>query len=149
MHRPDPWIPSPASRLPLGALFLWWGAAIVPLGRAVGQAEALPSPLVTWEDILPARRGAVLWARNPTADTVWVDSLHVEGCINIRKGGCGAVGLGVALPPGARKALHRLAPAVPTDAFSYQWYLDWREMLPDSVPKWRPRSADSLGVIRT
>lgn len=111
-------------------------------------AQADSSPLVTWEHLLPARRGAVLWVRNPTADTVWLDSLHVEGCLNIRRGGCGTRPLGLALAPGASKELHRLEPAVPRDAFSYQWFLDWKTAKIDSTRPRKPRR-DSTPVIRT
>ena len=90
-------------------------ACLLPSG-AWGQAQ--PAPLITWEDLLPAR------------------------------GGCGARALGIALPPGGSKRLHRLEPAVANDAFSYQWFLDWKMATPDSL---RPRRAwrDSSGVIRT
>jgi hypothetical protein len=113
-------------------------------------AQTDSSPLLTWEDILPARRGALLWVRNPTADTVWLDSLHVENCRNIRRGGCGSRRLGLALPPGASKQLHRLEPAVTNDAFSYRWFLDWKSAKMDST-RIRPRRPmrDSSGVIRT
>lgn len=113
-------------------------------------AQTDPSPLVTWEDVLPARGGAVLWVRNATADTVWIDSLHVEQCLNIRRGGCGSRALGIALPPGGSRRLHRLEPAVPADAFSYQWFLDWTIPTPDST-RVRPHRSrrDSSRVIRT
>ena len=91
------------------------------------------SPLVTWEEVPPQRVGVVLWVMNPSADTVRVDSLHVEACLNIRRGGCGVKGLDLVLAPGGRKELLRLLPAVPRDAFSYQWFLDWRVVSPDSV----------------
>ena len=125
-------------------------AVVAQLVSAPLAAQIEPSPLVTWEDILPARRGAVLWARNPTADTVWLDSLHVENCMNIRRRGCGTHWLGIALPPGVSKQLHRLEPAVPSDAFSYQWFLDWKTATMDSTRS-RPRRTrrDSSGVIRT
>jgi hypothetical protein len=92
----------------------------------------------------------VLWVKNPTADTVWLDSLHVEKCLNIRRGGCGTRALGMTLPPGASKELHRLEPAVPRDAFSYQWFLDWKVATVDST-RGRPRRPrrESTGVIRT
>jgi hypothetical protein len=113
-------------------------------------AQEEPTPLITWENMLPARGGAVLWVRNPTADTVWLDSLHVEKCHNIRRGGCGSLPLGIALPPGGSKRLHRLEPAVPSDAFSYHWFLDWNTAPMDST-RHRPRKTqrDSGGVIRT
>jgi hypothetical protein len=117
-------------------------------GSLAAQVDS--SPLITWEDLLPARRGALLWVRNPTADTVWLDSLHVENCLNIRRGGCGSRPVGLALPPGASKQLHRLEPAVTNDAFSYQWFLDWKTAKMDST-RIRPRRPrrDSSGLIRT
>jgi len=114
------------------------------------SAQADSIPLVTWEDLLPARGGAVLWVRNPTADTVWLDSLHVEKCLNIRRGGCGTRPLGIGLPPGSSKRLYRLEPAVPNDAFSYRWYLDWRLAKLDSTQSRPSRTrGDSSRVIRT
>lgn len=122
-------------------------AVVLSLQPAHAQADSTGIPFVTWEDILPARRGAVLWARNISADTVWLDSLHVEKCLNIRRKGCGTRALGIALPPGASKELHRLEPAVPGDPFGYQWYLDWKTAKMDSTRP-RPRR-DSTPVIRT
>ena len=110
-------------------------------------AQADSTPLVTWEDVLPARRGAVLWVRNPTRDTVWIDSVHVEDCLNIRRGGCGSRAVGMVLPPGGRKPVHRLEPAMPNDAFSYKWFLDWRTTEMDSRRRRPPR--DSSNLIRT
>lgn len=113
-------------------------------------AQTGSTPLITWEDVLPARRGAVLWVRNPTADTVWLDSLHVESCLNIRRGGCGTRALGIALAPGTSKQLHRLEPAVPGDAFGYQWSLDWNTSKMDSTrPRGRKPRQDSSGFVRT
>lgn len=127
-----------------------WAVA-KPAESAQAQVAATQlSPLITWEDLLPARGGAVLWARNPTADTVWLDSLHVESCLNIRRPGCGSRHLGVVLAPGASMKLHRLEPAVTRDAFSYQWYLDWRSATVDSTgPRPRRPRRDSTPVIRT
>ena len=117
-------------------------------GAASAQTDS--TPLITWEDVLPARRGAVLWVRNPTRDTVWIDSVHVEECLNIRRNGCGTRAVGIALPPGGRKQVHRLEPAVPNDAFSYKWFLDWRTATTDSIrPRPRRPRRDSTGVIRT
>jgi hypothetical protein len=111
-------------------------AVVVQLVNAPLAAQADSIPLVTWEDLLPARRGVLLWVKNPTADTVWLDSLHVEACLNIRRPGCGTRPLGIALPPGSSTELHRLEPAVPSDAFSYRWFLDWKTATMDST---RPR----------
>ena len=127
------------------------GALVVALaspGALSAQADSIP--LVTWEDLLPARGGAVLWVRNPGADTVWLDSLHVEKCFNIRRRGCGTRPLGIALPPGGSRQLHRLEPVVRQDAFSYQWFLDWKTATMDSTRS-RPRRTrrDSSGVIKT
>lgn len=117
-------------------------------GNVYAQADS--TPLVTWEDMLPSRGGAVLWVRNPTADTIWIDSLHVEKCLNIRRGGCGSRPLGIALPPGSSKQIHRLEPAVRQDAFSYQWFLDWKTAMMDSTrPLPKKTRQDSSGVIRT
>lgn len=113
------------------------------------HAQADSMPLVTWEDVLPARRGAVLWARNPGRDTVWIDSVHVEDCLNIRRGGCGSRAVEIALPPGARRQIHRLEPAVPSDAFSYRWFLDWRTTTDSTGPRPRRTRRDSGGVVRT
>ena len=130
-------------------LLCGWVAVLAP-ELAHAQADSTAIPFVTWEDILPARRGAVLWARNSSADTVWLDSLHVEKCLNIRRNGCGSRALGIALPPGASKELHRLEPAVPSDPFGYQWYLDWKTARMDSTPpRPRPPRRDSTPVIRT
>ena len=129
-------------------VFLLSGLAVVrPAGSAMAQEPAESSPLVTWDDLLPARGGVVLWARNPTADTVWLDSLHVENCLNIRRKGCGSRALGISLPPGATRRLHHLETTVPSDAFSYRWFLDWRTMTMDSVRS-RPRRPrrDSTGI---
>jgi hypothetical protein len=93
---------------------------------SLAQVGSADSPLVTWEVVLPQRSGVALWVRNASRDTVWVDSIHVEACRNIRRVGCGTRELGVTLPPGAQKILFRLEPAVPRDPFSYQWSLDWR-----------------------
>ena len=89
----------------------------------------------------------MLWVRNPTRDTVWIDSVHVEECLNIRRGGCGSRAVEIVLPPGGRKQVQRLEPAVPNDAFSYKWFLDWRTSGMDSRPP-RPRR-DSSNLIRT
>jgi hypothetical protein len=125
-------------------------AVVLPAGFAHAQGDPPRSPLITWEDLLPARRGAVLWVRNPTADTVWLDSLHVESCLNIRRGGCGTRPLGLVLAPGASRKLHRLEPAVPQDAFSYQWFLDWKTAKVDSIPpRLRKPKRDNSPVIRT
>ena len=125
-------------------------AVVVQLVSTPLVAQADSTPLITWEDLLPARRGALLWVKNPTADTVWLDSLHVESCLNIRRGGCGTRALGIALAPGASKQLLRLEPAVPSDAFGYQWFLDWKTAKMDSTrPRPRPPRRDSSGVIRT
>ena len=122
-------------------LFLW-------LLTPGAGAQSAATPLITWEDLLPARGGAVLWVRNPTADTIWLDSLHVEKCLNIRRGGCGSRALGIALPPGGVKRLHRLEPAVSRDAFSYHWFLDWTIGPPDSL-RTRKSRRDSSGLVRT
>jgi hypothetical protein len=125
-------------------------AVVLHLMGGVLSAQTEPSPLVTWVDLLPARRGAALWARNPTADTVWIDSLHVEKCQNIRRSACGTRALELALPPGSSKELHRLEPAVPRDAFSYEWFLDWKTAKLDSTrPRPRKPKRDSTGVVRT
>jgi hypothetical protein len=124
------------------------GCAVLLVARnGTIHAQTDSTPLVTWEDVLPARRGAVLWVRNPTQDTVWIDSVHVENCRNIRRGGCGSRAVKIVLPPGGRKQVHRLEPAVPSDAFSYTWFLDWRTAATDSRPR-RPRR-DSSNLIRT
>jgi hypothetical protein len=125
-------------------------AVLVQLVSAPLTAQTDSTPLITWEDILPARRGAVLWVRNPTADTVWVDSLHVEKCMNIRRAACGSRAVGIALPPGASKELHRLEPAVPNDAFGYQWFLDWKTARMDSArPRTRRPERDSSEIIKS
>lgn len=125
-------------------------AVVQPPGLIHAQSDSLKSPLVTWEDVLPARGGVVLWVRNPTTDTVWVDSLHVENCLNIRRSGCGTRALGLVLAPGGRQKLLRLEPAVPRDAFSYQWFLDWKTGKVDSVgPRIRRHGNRSTSVIRT
>lgn len=127
------------------------GWAVLPAAEpGAAQEDADRSPLVTWEDLLPARRGAVLWVKNPSADSVWLDSLHVESCLNIRRSGCRTRPLGLVLPPGASKELHRLEPAVPRDAFSYRWYLDWRILKADSAgPPIQRRERPKSKVIRT
>ncbi len=94
-------------------------------GRSGFTQEPAASPLVTSEDILPARRGVILRVRNTSPDTVWVDSLHVIGCVNVRKG-CGTRALALLIPPGASLEIARLEPARSEDRFGYQWFLDWR-----------------------
>jgi hypothetical protein len=132
------------------AFVLCWYAVVQPPGLLHAQADTLESPLVTWEDVLPARGGVVLWVRNPTSDTVWVDSLHVESCLNIRRGGCGTRALGLVLPPGGSKELLRLVPAVPRDPFGYQWFLDWKTAKVDATgPRRRRHGNRSTSVIRT
>jgi hypothetical protein len=123
---------------------------LVPTGRRnlVAQ-EPAASPLVTWEDLLPARGGVVLWARNPTSDTIWVDSLHVESCRNVRRRDCGTRALEKFLAPGASRELFRLAPAVPRDAFSYRWSLDWHTWVKDSTGVRRRRAGGGRTVVRT
>ena len=126
------------------------GVLVIALAAPAGlSAQADSMPLVTWEDMLPARGGAVLWVRNPTRDTVWIDSVHVEQCLNIRRNGCGSRAVGIALPPGGRKRIHRLEPAVPNDPFSYKWFLDWRTASMDSVRPQPRRPLRDSGVIRT
>lgn len=132
-------------------IFVFCGWAVLPAAEpGAAQEDSVRSPLVTWEDLLPARRGAVLWVKNPSADSVWLDSLYVESCRNIRRGGCGTRPLGLVLPPGASMELHRLEPAVARDAFNYQWYLDWKTVKADSAGPSRRRAKPEGGkVIRT
>ncbi|MEO8199807.1 MAG: hypothetical protein ABI679_04725 [Gemmatimonadota bacterium] len=95
------------------------------------------SPLVTWEDFLPGRAGVVLWVRNPTKDSIRVDSIHIEACINVRRG-CGSRAMDLVLAPGTRKQLARLEPAVRNDRFGYRWSLDWKAIRPDTLAPLRP-----------
>jgi hypothetical protein len=121
----------------LAALVLVLTATLPGLMRA--QQNDPASPLETWEDILPQRGGVVLWIGNPGRDSIRVDSLHVEACLNIRRG-CGTRSLDLVLAPGAKKELARLEPAALNDPFSYHWFVDWQSLRGDAV-KVVPRSS--------
>lgn len=105
------------------------GALTSPL-----RAQEDPPPLQTWDSLLPFRHGAALWVRNPTKDTVWIDTLFVTVCRNVRVAGCGEIPLWKLLAPGETKELLRLHPKVAADPLSYRWTYSWRTMrlLPDS-----------------
>lgn len=132
--------PGARGRLTGGFLLLLMGVS--PGALPAQEAAAPSSPLVTWEDVLPQRSGVVLWVRNPTRDSIRLDSLHIEACLNIRRG-CGTRPLALVLAPGAKKELARLEPAAPDDRFGYRWSLDWQAVRGDSVkvmPRSPPRS---------
>lgn len=103
---------------------------LLALGALAGplQAQRDAPPLQTWDSLLPFRQGTALWARNPTRDTVWIDTLFVSVCRNVRVAGCGAIPLTLPLAPGEARELLRLHPKVVGDPLSYRWTYSWRVM---------------------
>jgi hypothetical protein len=98
------------------------------LGSLAGPLRAQDDapPIQTWDSLLPFRQGVALWARNPTGDTVWIDTLFVRACRNLRVAGCGVFPLGSPLAPGESKELLRLHPKVATEPLGYRWNYSWR-----------------------
>jgi hypothetical protein len=113
-------------------------AAVILLGVVGSLAGPLRAqddapPLQAWDSLLPFRQGVALWARNPTEDTVWIDTLFVRACRNVRVAGCGVFPLGLPLAPGGSRELLRLHPKVASEPLGYRWTFAWRveKVLPD------------------
>jgi hypothetical protein len=92
------------------------------------RAQADAPPLETWDSLLPFRQGVALWARNPTEDTIWIDTLFVRACQNVRVAGCGVFPLGAPVAPGESKELLRIRPKFVTEPLGYRWTYSWRTM---------------------
>jgi hypothetical protein len=107
---------------------------VIALGSLAGplRAQTAAAPLQTWDALLPFRQGTALWARNFSADTVWVDSLFVGACRNVRSSTCGDFALGLPIPPGEKRELLRIRPQLTAESLSYRWTYSWRVVT--SVP---------------
>jgi hypothetical protein len=90
------------------------------------RAQDDPPPLQAWDSLLPFRQGVALWVRNTSSDTVWIDTLFVTACRNVRVAGCGVFPLSLPLPPGGSKELLRLHPKVAGEPLGYRWNYSWR-----------------------
>jgi hypothetical protein len=111
-------------------------AALV-LISAAGALQAQEGRIVRGDSLLPFRSGSVLWIRNESTDTVWIDTVFVTSCRNIRP--CGPVVLTLPIPPGERRDLVRLRPPLSRDPFGYNWTYSWRVVV--AVPEEEPRDS--------
>lgn len=97
----------------------------IALGALAGPLCGQETPLVRGDSLLPFRGGTILWVHNPGPDTVWVDTLFLTACRNVRAR-CGTIPLGLPVAPNEGRRLLRIAPQVPREAMGYRWTFSWR-----------------------
>jgi hypothetical protein len=105
---------------------------VIALAALPGLLGAQEVPLLRGDSLLPFRGGTILWVHNPGRDTVWVDTLFLRGCQNLAEP-CGSLPLGIPIPPGEGRRLHRVRPKITRDAYHYRWTFVWHVvvMTPD------------------
>lgn len=114
---------------------------------AAQEGDGDASPLKTWRVTLPARRGVVLWARNPTSDPITVTEVTVSGCVNVRAG-CGATPLHLPIAPGDSVRLVTVYPLAGDITLAFRWSHRWSRTVaaipPDTtpLPAWAVSSLD-------
>lgn len=116
----------------------------VTLGALTGPLRAQAAPLQTGDSLLPFRRGAVLWAYNPTPDTVWVDTLYLSACRNLMNR-CGATPLNLPIPPLTGRRLAQITAQDSRVGLGYRWTYNWRVITreePEEEPEDTTDSAD-------
>ncbi|GKS60541.1 hypothetical protein YTPLAS18_40680 [Nitrospira sp.] len=97
---------------------------------AHAQRDSLPdsttgtSPLVVTRELLPFRGGVVIHGRNPTRDTVWVDTVSTYACRNIYPR-CGDRAVDIIIPPGNEKELLRIRPQMREEGYGWRWGYAW------------------------
>ena len=116
------------------------------------SASSHPSPLRTWQVVLPLRRGIALWAHNETADSIAVPSVEVRDCVNIDTG-CGRTLTDAILAPGDSLLLVTVRPRQWNAKYRFRWTHDWLPVgeapAADSyvVPAWATRRLDAAAFV--
>jgi hypothetical protein len=111
-----------------------------------------PSPLRTWQVTLPLRRGAQLWAHNPTPDSVAIPSVEVWDCVNI-DGGCGLTPLDTILAPGDSLVLLTVHPRQWNAKYRFRWTHYWAPRGPAApaeayvLPTWAVAPLDAAAFV--
>ena len=111
--------------------------AFAVLGLIALPGHALPAqdkpPVSVFETKLAAHQGVVFWARNHSRDTVWVDSLLIHNCDNVKLVDCRGHALGAAVAPDSTVTIFVLHPIVVGRAFNYLWSYTWHVVTIDSL----------------
>jgi hypothetical protein len=115
----------PQPTVPLIATLLFAAAAPV-----TAQDKA---PLFVYETRLPDHRGITFWAQNKSRDTVWVDSLLIHSCDNVRLADCRGHAVVAAIAPDSTVAIFILHPIVIGRALNYRWSYTWHVVTIDSL----------------
>ena len=115
----------------------------VTLGIHSAPLRAQDTPLQTGDSLLPFRRGAVLWAYNPTPDTVWVDTLFLSACRNLMNR-CGATPLNLPIPPHAGRRLAQITEKIPREGLGYRWTFSWRVVTREEMEEEPEDTTDSV-----